>query len=253
MTYPNPIREALANAAERLPAEQPNPAGQEIAERLDARIGEIRDAVKGVDPLIDRSLVDLERRSAELDATAREVRRVKHQAATGIIPPRVAETVLAEQESKIRQDVKGAIAAAEEAFRVGRERLLAEVLPPVDRGDPAAQVVRDELRAVMDRFEDPAKAIEAAFQEVLAEGDDLALRLLLGTWGRKEYLRRQGASEEVWQGMVESFHQALAKRAQAADPRSRQAKAWRTIVGRDLPQFLAAAGGRLMFQVDRLR
>lgn len=252
MNYPNPIREALANYSDRAPEEPVDPSRQEVAERLDARIAEIRESVRGVDPMIDTALVDLERRYADLTATTREARRVRHQAETGVIPPRVAETVLAEQESKIRQDVRGAIKAAEEAFKVGQERLLAEVLPPVDRADPAAAAAREDLLTVMQRVEDPASAVETAFKESIAEGDDLAVRLLVGTWGRRQYLAR-GGSEETWQGLVEAFHQTLSQRAQAADPRSRQAKAWRAITGRDLPQFLAAAGGRLLFQVDRLR
>lgn len=252
INYPNPIRDALAHQAERVPPEPSNPAAEEVAQRLDASISEFRERVRGVDPLIDRSLVDLERRSGELDATLREVRRVKHQAATGIIPQRVAETVLTEQAAKIRQDVSGAIKAAEEAFRLGRERLLAEVLPPVGRTHPEAQAAADDLRTVLGRDQDPIRSMETAFKESISEGDEVAVRLLTGTWGRRQFLAK-GGTEEAWSALVESWYQVLAKRAQQADPRSREARAWQAIAGRDLPKFLAAAGGRLMFQVDRLR
>lgn len=247
--FPNPIAEALYNASQTVPDEQVDPSMRAQRDALDEVIGKHRDAARGVDALVDRSIVDLERRSVDLENTVRDVRRVRAQAEQGAIPQAVAEKVVAEQRERIALQTNQAIDAARKAFEIGRERLVDELLPPVTRTVEAGQAGGEILDVLARHGEDVARGLQTALEEALRGGDDLVVRMIAGEFGRRQFLK-QGGTEEAWQGLRRQFFSTIAK---GVDPKSPAGKRWRIVLDNDLERFLAAAGGRLRWQLERMK
>lgn len=233
---PNPISEALEAVSAPVKAEVPNPAREPHDAALEARLTRLRDAARGADPVIDGQMTALERRTLELDRVVYDAARLRAQGESGAVPAHVVDAALQRVEEEVRKGNRAALTAAVEAGKVGRERLLRELLPEPE-ASPVTADVKADLREALGAYSDPVDAFVHAFDEALGAQSQAEIALLAGRWGERAF-RARGGTEKAWQGLRDRFFAALADRARKEDPRSRSAKAWSIVTGRDFEQFL---------------
>lgn len=249
---PDPIADALAIASTPAREEKPDPSMRELERRLEDELVKFRAAATGADPLLDRGLIGLERRTMELDRVVDHARRLRAQVANGALPAHVAEAAIAKAEEEVRRGNKAALKVAEEAAKVGRERLLAELVPDVEAGDPVAREVKADLRDALNAYTDPEVAFESAFDDALKARSAVELRLLAGRWGERSY-RARGGTDAGWSGLQRSFLERLAEQARREDPRGRAAKAWSVVLGSDVEKFLTVLNVELERKAEKVR
>lgn len=248
---PNPISEALEAVSTPQRPEERNPAKEVHDAALEARLAALRAAARGADPVIDGQMTALERRTVELDRVVYDARRLRAQGETGAVPPHVVDAALTRVEEEVRKGNRAAVTAAEEAGKVGRERLLRELLPEPE-ASPVTAEVKADLREALGAYSDPVDAFIHAFDEALAARSTTEIALLAGRWGERAF-RARGGTEESWNGLRGRFYSALADRARREDPRSRASKAWSIVTGRDFEQFLQILTVDLEKRAEKVR
>lgn len=251
-TIPDPIAETFAEAVYPTPPAPPrNPAAEDAAAALEAALTRYREAARGVDPLIDRAILDLERETAALDEVVGRARRLRAQGDAGIVPRERVAAALAKAEAQAEASKADLITRAKTALEVGRDRLLDELVGDPGRPEDAGQA-KGDLELTMRGYADPAEAVTRAFDDAIRRGDDLEVRLLVGRWGAAQF-RARGGSDELWQGVRRQMLEKIASEARRQAPRGPEARKWDVVLGNAPDQYLQVAADRLRQAIAKVR
>lgn len=192
--------------AELEPQPGPNPALEEHQRKLEVTTEVLRRSTRAVVPAFDEAV-------RSLDAARQEHERIPISLRQ--LAPEVAPGSLAVIASKARDSAKAdadrRAAAARQALEGARAEVLAELIP-----DPVRHADRDraerELGDELALLGDTERGLRALAQRYLEAGDEYAVRVLAGSWGRRQHLRA-GGSPESWKAIQREIYASIAKRA----------------------------------------
>lgn len=248
---PDEVAEALAEAT--VPRAEPEPANPALEQARDAQqqaLERFREATRGVDPLIDRAVLDLEQSSIGLNNVISQAKRLKAQGAAGLVPPDRVAKGIAKASAASERAVAAVAETAAKALEVGRERLLDELVADPGRTDEA-EIAKGDLELAMKGYTDPAEAVQKVFGDAVRRRDSLEMRLLAGRWGQSQY-RARGGTDQGWQGLKRQMLEQIAEQTRREAPRSPAAKQWDIVLGRDPDKYLMMALARLREQAERV-
>lgn len=249
---PDEVAEALAEAT--LPKPQPEPANPSLEQARDDRqraLERFRDATRGVDPLIDQAVLDLEHQSIGLDNVIAQAKRLKAQGAAGLVPSERVASGLAKAQAASERAVADVTQRAAKALEVGRERLLDQLVADPGRTEEA-EIAKGDLDLALTGYTDPAEGMQRVFADAARRRDGLEMRLLAGRWGQAKY-RARGGTEDGWRGIRRQMLEQIADQVRRESPRGTAAKQWDIVLGRDPDKYLMMALTRLSDQAQQVQ
>lgn len=216
----------VEEARRRDPEPGPTKPQVESRERFDEDMTASWNAVATLDPLVDRALRLVADRVREVEAVAGEVTRTRELASRGRVDPDEAEKKVRDQLDREEAASKVALDNARKLVDLGRERLLAELVPEPSPNGTTTREAKDDITMVVGLAGDNVREgfVDAA-RRAIKRGDKRAIGLLMGEWGEVLY-RSRGGDAGSWSQLKAVLIAELAEDAQKRSPGSKEARTW---------------------------